>query len=172
MPPGRLVDLLHRRAVAWACLALLCTGLGAAALRPIWDGDLGWHLAMGRDVALHARVPDTEPFTHTARGNPMVANEWLTQLVYHAVTDVAGIRGLRVLHALVTALAPALFFWMLRSAGISAALCVAGVLVWAVIAESRFALRPQMLSLLLSMASFQLLFVRRPTLTDRQLVAN
>jgi hypothetical protein len=165
----RVVTLLDRRPVAGIALAIVTGLVAASALRPIWDPDVGWHLALGRTIVEQRSVPDAEPFTHTARGAPMVAHEWASQVVYHAVVEAAGVRGLRVAHAAFVGLLLLLFFGMLRTAGVSPALAVVGVFAWALIAQSRFAIRPQMLSLCFAMCAFHALFVRKPALTDRQL---
>lgn len=165
----RLVALLDLRGVAWIALAIVACPVALTTLRPIWDPDVGWHLALGRTIVEQRSVPDAEPFTHTARGAPMVAHEWASQVVYHAIVEVAGVRGLRVAHAALVGLLLLLFYGMLRAAGVPPALAVVGVFTWALIAQSRFAIRPQMLSLCFAMGAFHVLFVRKPALTDRQL---
>ena len=74
------------------------------------DPDVGWHLALGREVAEQRRVPDREPFTHTARDRPMVAHEWLSQLAYYGAVRAWDVVGMRRAHAVFAA---ALFFVLL-----------------------------------------------------------
>ncbi len=155
---------------AWALLGYICLLMWAAAMHPIRDPDFGWHLALGRYIAQQAEVPTAEPFTHTAFGNPMVAHEWLAQLVMHAVTTLTGIVGLRRLHATAVVALLLVFYRMLRRDRGPPALAVAGVLLFALVARSRFELRPQMFNLAAMMWLFHAVFVRRPRLEPRQLV--
>lgn len=45
------------------------------------DGDLGWHLATGNLIIDTKSLPDADTFSHTARGQPVVLSEWLSQLM-------------------------------------------------------------------------------------------
>ncbi|MGE4605905.1 MAG: hypothetical protein AAEJ52_04105, partial [Myxococcota bacterium] len=159
-----------RPGVAWAVLGCICLLIWAAAMHPIRDPDFGWHLALGRYIAQQGVVPGAEPFTHTALGNPMVAHEWLAQLLMYAVTTLTGIVGLRWLHATAVVALLLVFYRMLRRERGPPALAVAGVLLFAIVAGSRFELRPQMFNLAAMMWLFHAVFVRRPHLEVRQLV--
>lgn len=157
------------RPIAWLGLLVLCTLMGYAAMAPIANPDLGWHVALGRLIVESGSIPDTEPFTHTARGAPMVAHEWLSQVAYQGVIELLGVLGLRWANASLTLLVLVLFFAMLRRAGAAPALALLGVGLYAVIAQPRFQLRPHMFNLAFAMAMYGYLFVRRPALEGRQL---
>ena len=58
------------------------------------------------------------------------------------------------------------------SGGRSPSLAVVGVFTWALIAQSRFAMRPQMPSLCFAMDAFRFLFVCTPALTGRQMAGS
>ena len=97
-PPGpfsgkleRVSVVANRRAAGWLGLALIVLLSAFAAMHPIRDPDFGWHLALGRYIAEHHSVPTTEPFTHTAFGAPMVAHEWLSQLLLYGGAKSSGI---------------------------------------------------------------------------------
>ena len=83
--------VLESRALVAAMLVLLCGLVATAAMQPIRNGDIGWHLAIGRTIARTGEVPREETYTYTARGAPMVAHEWLSQRLYWEITDRFGI---------------------------------------------------------------------------------
>jgi hypothetical protein len=56
--------------------------------------------------------------------------------------------------------------------GVPASPSVFGVFSWALIAQGRFAIRPQMPSLRFAMDAFHFLFVRTPALTGRQMAGS
>jgi hypothetical protein len=41
------------------------------------DADTYWHLAAGRWIVEHGRVPDADPFSHSMPGASWTAREWL-----------------------------------------------------------------------------------------------
>ncbi|GAB2582427.1 hypothetical protein GCM10027034_12890 [Ramlibacter solisilvae] len=44
------------------------------------DGDTHWHVATGRWILEHGVVPQVDPFSHTMRGSPWTAHEWLSDV--------------------------------------------------------------------------------------------
>lgn len=155
--------------IAGLGLLTLCALVGYATMAPIGNPDFGWHAALGRLIVETRSVPDTEPFTHTARGAPMVAHEWLSQVAYYGVIQLAGLLGLRWANAALAMLLLVLLFAMLRRAGAAPAFALLGVSLYAVIAQQRLQLRPHMLNLAFAMAVYGYLFQRRPRLEKRQL---
>lgn len=67
--------------------------------RVFHDGDTSWHLAVGRWMVEHGRIPAVDPFSFTAAGKPWVAMEWLSDLLFTAVFAAAGYAGLSALVA-------------------------------------------------------------------------
>lgn len=68
---------------SWPLLAGLLTFVylmsnGRYMLR---DGDTFWHIAIGRWMIENGAIPDSDPLSHTMRGTPWIAHEWLSQLV-------------------------------------------------------------------------------------------
>jgi hypothetical protein len=47
----------------------------------LWDGDTYSHIATGRWILENGVVPVADPFSHTMRGAPWIAFEWLSQVV-------------------------------------------------------------------------------------------
>jgi hypothetical protein len=63
------------------------------------DGDTSWHLALGRWIVEHKRIPSADVFSFTAAGKPWVAMEWLSDLIFTAAYRAAGYAGLATLVA-------------------------------------------------------------------------
>jgi hypothetical protein len=150
-------------------LALVCALAGLHAARPISNPDFGWHVALGRWILEHAAIPDSEPFTHTARAAPMVAHQWLSQSVYAASIRAVDVLGLRLGNGLLAAALVAILYAWMRRNGAGSAMALLGAVLWAAIAESRLQLRPHMFNILCFMLAYGALFVLRPRLSRAQL---
>jgi hypothetical protein len=84
---------LGSRLGAGALLGLLAL----LAWRSVVDIDVGLHLAGGRWIAEHARVPTTDSFTWTVSDHAYLAYHWLFQLGLHGVERVGGALGIGLL---------------------------------------------------------------------------
>lgn len=83
--------------VGWlrCSLPLLTAGLaylygvtrGEALLQ---DSDTMWHVAAGRWILAHGAIPTQDPFSHTMRGAPWTAHEWLSEIVLAIAHDSGG----------------------------------------------------------------------------------
>jgi len=97
------------------------------------DGDVSWHVAAGRWIVEHGRVPSTDPFSFTMAGKPWIAFEWGAEVIYWLAYRAAGFAGLA---AVVAAALMALFlslFGYLRSRAGPVALLVALVVSYLVL---------------------------------------
>ena len=157
------------KAVSCVLLVALAVVVWWGAARPIGSPDFGWQVALGRWILENGSIPDTEPFTHTARGVPMVAHEWAGQAIYAAVVDRFGVTALRLGHALFASGAVLLLFAWLRRAGLGLGVALLTVVLWFGLAESRFQLRPHMWNVVLFVLAYGALFLARPRLSRPQL---
>lgn len=64
------------------------------------DGDTFSHVATGQWIVQHMTVPLRDPFSHTMRGAPWTAQEWLSQVVLALAHDLAGWNGVVAVTAL------------------------------------------------------------------------
>lgn len=68
-----------------------------AALGSSWtifnDGDVSWHIATGRWILEHGRLPTTDPFSLTWAGKAWVPIEWLAEVIYASAYRLAGYSG-------------------------------------------------------------------------------
>lgn len=82
------------------------------------DGDVSWHVAAGRWIVEHGRVPSVDPFSFTMAGKPWVAFEWGAEVIYWLAYRAAGFAGLAaVVAAALMALFSILFAYLRPRAG-------------------------------------------------------
>jgi hypothetical protein len=82
------------------------------------DGDVSWHIAAGRWIMEHGRIPTTDPFSHSMPGHPWVAHEWLPEIAYAFAFDQASFAGVATVVALaLMSLAAITFAWLRPRAG-------------------------------------------------------
>lgn len=72
------------------------------AASPLTTNDLWWHLAHGRAFLAHGLFAEHDPCLATASGGA-IPHQWLFAVAARGVEQVAGLHGLRVLHALAVA---------------------------------------------------------------------
>jgi hypothetical protein len=72
------------------------------------DGDTYWHLATGRWIVEHGRIPLTDPFSFTAPGREWQAHEWLADIFMWGAYSLGGWSGLTIFFGLAVAAAAAL----------------------------------------------------------------
>lgn len=68
------------------------------------DGDTFWHVASGNWILAHRSVPHVDPFSYTFLGQPWTAHEWLSEVLFAAIFDLAGWSGVLILTSLAFAL--------------------------------------------------------------------
>src|SRR5882757_9191102 len=57
------------------------------------DADLYWHIATGRKIWEGGSFPQVDEFSHTFRGHPWIASNWLGDLSFFAAYSLLGLRG-------------------------------------------------------------------------------
>src|SRR5579885_3508678 len=97
-----LQRLAGENSFLWTALAaLLAAPLIRQIAGPSIDPDYWWHLATGRWILDHHRVPTTDPFSYTHLGQTWYAHEWLAELLIAAVNRIAGYAGDLILFSLI-----------------------------------------------------------------------
>lgn len=74
------------------------------------ESDLWWHIRSGQLMLESWRVPYTDTFSYTHAGQPWIAKEWLSQVVFASVFALGGWAGPLVLTAVVMAFSAWLFY--------------------------------------------------------------
>lgn len=139
-------------------------------LYPIFDYDLYWHLANGREMVNSGRIIGEEVFSYTHFGEKFENHEWLTQIIFYLIWQSVGPYGLLGLKLLITALVVLLCYRTALMVGgqpwLAALLCVFAVLA----GFYRYIERPELFSLLnIALVSFILYGYRAGRLSQRAL---
>ncbi|HZP21282.1 MAG TPA: hypothetical protein VFB16_13875 [Bauldia sp.] len=69
------------------------------------DPDSYWHLVVGNWIVGHRAFPVTDPFSFTFNGQPWIAKEWLSQVLYAGAHGLLGWTGMAGLAAAAVAVA-------------------------------------------------------------------
>src|SRR5436853_1500273 len=77
------------------------------------DPDTYWHIAIGQRIWQTGLLPHIDEFSHTFRGHPWIANDWLIDLLLFGAYSVGGWRTLALLTACVIAATYALLYLVL-----------------------------------------------------------
>ncbi|MGI5835246.1 MAG: hypothetical protein ACOX87_01985 [Chloroflexota bacterium] len=133
-------------------LALLGFALGARSHQLFnTDGDLGRHIAVGRQILADRAIPTIDLFSHTMAGEPFVPYEWLSEVIYALTYQQLGYGGIAVLAASLAAL-PFLLLarWMVRD-GSNIFLVIFLVTIGALAASIHWLARPHLFTILLAL---------------------
>ncbi|MGC2166317.1 MAG: hypothetical protein WA632_09915 [Gallionella sp.] len=114
---------------------------------PVFDFDLYWHLANGREMITSGHVVDEDRFSYTHPGAAFANHEWLGQIMLYLVWTVFGVYGLLAMKLLLVALTMwSLFRTLCReqtAPAVAALLCVLAVLA----GVNRYHERPELFTL-------------------------
>lgn len=129
------------------------------AFHPIWDVDVFWHIKAGSWIVEHLSLPTRDIFSAVDPERPWQTFQWLYEVLVYGVDAWAGLTGLRVVHAVVTASVLVLclgWFWQRRS--FAHGLLAMGLL--AVMFADRMRVRPDVFNLLFVAVLFPVLMKR------------
>ena len=128
-------------------LALLPTSVAVVIVRRLAagavDSDYWWHLAAGRWMLDHGRIPTTDPFSITHAGQSWYAHEWLAELVIATADRIAGYAAVITLTAAIAGVGVLLLWRAVRYYGLAAgtAAWIAAAAIFLV--ASYYSARPQ-----------------------------
>jgi hypothetical protein len=129
--------------------------------------DTGFHVATGEWILQHHSIPRTDPFSHTASGQPWIAHEWLFGVIAYLVFQASGIAGLIGMKALLVAFLLVLTAWVARLRGAGPGWTALVLAASYAIAYPRFQERPEIVSLPIAVA---FLLVYEKSAGDRRLL--
>jgi hypothetical protein len=98
------VAVASRRDVSMSALITALFGIGGFALGAgsLGDNSFLWHLRTG-ELILDRGIPRSDPYSFTAAGTQWIAQSWLVELMYGALTRSVGNFGIRVAVGLASA---------------------------------------------------------------------
>jgi hypothetical protein len=67
------------------------------------DGDLGRHITIGNAILDQGKILNTDIFSHTMAGEPLILHEWLSDVIFALVHRAAGLNGVAWLTAIILA---------------------------------------------------------------------
>lgn len=68
------------------------------------DGDTGWHIRTGQYILENHAVPTHDLFSFSRPGSPWFAWEWLSDVLYAVLFQVAGLKGIVLMAGMIIAL--------------------------------------------------------------------
>jgi hypothetical protein len=157
--------------LAGASAAALLGFAAVAGLFRVRAYDLFWHLAAGRWIVEHGRVPMADPFRFTSGGAPWVDHEWLFQVAAFGIERLAGLPGLVLARAAAAVALAALLLAGLRRSGAPLAWAVPVALAAVLGARPRMFLRPELVTLVALALLLSLLQAWRRAGTGRRRLA-
>jgi hypothetical protein len=138
----RLFPLRDRYALLAVCLVSI-----VLVTYPVFDFDLYWHLANGREMVSSGRIISEEVFSYTHQGEKFANHEWLGQIIFYLIWNAFGAYGLLGFKLLLVTLMVWLLYRTLRNEStqpaLAALLCVLAVLA----GINRYHERPELFSL-------------------------
>ena len=115
---------------------------------PLFDYDLYWHLANGREMLAQRYIVNSEIFSYTRAGTPFVNHEWLAQILLFWIYQLWSGIGLNVFKVVMALLTAAVLYRTCRSVGANSYLASFLTLSTILVCISRFNVRPELFSLL------------------------
>lgn len=83
-----MADIFFAALILW----LFCASpFGWTAL--LTDGDAGWHIRTGESILATGQVPSTDPYSFSKPGAEWFAWEWLADVAYAKLHQLAGLKG-------------------------------------------------------------------------------
>ncbi|MGH7630923.1 MAG: hypothetical protein ACREOF_16375 [Gemmatimonadales bacterium] len=149
-PRPSLFDIIF---IIWALAVPI--GFGDRLLSS--DGDLARHLRLGETMLARGALLRTDDFSHTAAGQPFLAFEWGSEILYALAARAGGLAGVAVLAGLVLALTFALLGRFLVRRGCDPFLAYLTAMAAAVLSAAHWLARPHLFTLLLVVVLLQLL---------------
>ncbi|MBN1522144.1 MAG: tetratricopeptide repeat protein [Candidatus Aureabacteria bacterium] len=124
----------------WVLLVSFC-------IHKVFNFDIWWHLKTGETICRSLSVPRKDIFTYTVSGNEWIDLHWIFQVISFGLYTAFGFVGLTIF---VTIIMTATFLLVKRLAGkdVSPAIVFAVLFFGVMIMESRFFIRPEVLSYL------------------------
>lgn len=113
------------------------------------DGDIGWHIRTGELTLARRDVPVQDPFSFSRPGEPWVAWEWGSDVLFSALWRWRGLAAVAALCGAVIAASAASLFAFLLGSGTGLAIALAASLAAVSASSIHYLARPHVFSILL-----------------------
>ncbi len=125
------------------------------------DGDVARHLTIGEWILAHRGLPARDVFSFTRAGEPFLAFEWGSEVVYALAARIGGLPAVAIFAGFLLALTYALVALFLRRRGVDPLLAYLLAIGAAVLGGPHYAARPHLFTLLGAVLLVWLLESRR-----------
>lgn len=125
------------------------------------DPDMWWHLKMGEIIATAHRIPANDIFAYTTNHQALIPQEWLAEVSIFSAYACAGDLGLMLWLCSLAALLLIAGYLLCCFYSGNAKVAFAGAVILWLFATIGFAIRPQMISFLMTMAELLLIHAGR-----------
>ncbi len=115
------------------------------------DGDTPLHLRLGNDILTHGGLITTNTLTSTGYGQPFIAWEWLSELLFAGAWRLLGLNGVVAVVGMVVALTSLLLFRAVRRRGVPLLIALPLTLIAIALTSIHWLARPHIFSLLLTL---------------------
>jgi hypothetical protein len=149
-PRPSLFDIIF---IIW--VIVVPVGFGSRLINS--DGDMARHIRLGESILDRGALPRTDFFSHTMAGQPFIAFEWGSEVVFALAYRAAGLAGVAVLSGLVLALTYALVARFLIRRGGDPLLAYFMSMAAAVLGAAHWLARPHLFTMLAVVILLELL---------------
>jgi hypothetical protein len=126
---------------AWA-VAIVVLSAAFFACTELVDGDLGFHLATGREVLSSGHIPSTNVLSYTNPQHPWLLHQWLPGVLFELLHRKFGLLALQLLRMGLVSVTWLAAYGAARLSGATALVAAAAMLLGESAAAFRFELRP------------------------------
>jgi tetratricopeptide (TPR) repeat protein len=155
------------RLVSFILGLLLAAHLVLLGFFPISSEDTWWHLKQGELYVANRSLPAQDPFAFTTAGRQWIHYSWVADIFFYLIFRAAGLPGLILFRLLLLFLIALILYRLLRGCGLHPAASVLFVFLASLALRFRLLVRPEILSVLLLLATMAILLrlrVARPHL--------
>lgn len=79
-----------------SALAILTLTTGILLYFPAEDGDIWWHIAVGKEIVENGAIPQTDSWTFTADGHESYYHSWLSAVLFFFIWGLTGDIGILI----------------------------------------------------------------------------
>ena len=143
---GRTAAFLVPSLADWVFVSILAwLFFGAAgATSLLVDGDTGWHIRTGEHILATGEFPRQDLFSFTMEGEQWFAWEWLADVLFAAIHQVVGLKGIALLGGVVIAATAAALLRYMLWLRVNVLLAVFGLMMACAASTVHWLARPHM----------------------------
>jgi tetratricopeptide (TPR) repeat protein len=135
----------ERRSLKYTLPACLFLTVSLGFLRRIYDYDLWFHLAIGKQILANLRIPQTELFVYPLLGTPGAYHEWGFEALLYFLYSHFGYWGISCLQGMVAGFLTVFLYLAVRNEGAREGLSLLFLAGLVTLVQFRFVYRPEII---------------------------